>query len=312
MLKNSHYLFALIALSLCIAACKPSENSGKAKSGKWLPYPEQKAFEEQQLRASLKVEKREGMSNVLKDTVETWYPSELSLYNQYGQITLSQLMDSEGKVTKETKYEYRDSLLIKEIIKESSGYSSAMEYGYNEKGQKISELMFQRGDSVLRRSYVVDANGNEMEVELLKFRDGAKFKLETQRNEKGEPIHVKELQDGVPNWTEVYEISDSLWRIKRSDAQNHVQGDYEMRFDQNQAITQMINRDESGKIRISIVYTNDAQGRNLKEQYFGGQGQAMQASEFRYNDQGLLVERTFSSPTSPQKTITRYTYSFRK
>ena len=312
MYRNQFAIVALLLCCLAIGACKTTDSSSARKPGKWLPYPEEVAQKEQTLRRKLHVEKREGMSNTFTDGTETWYPSEITLYNQYGQPTIVQYMDPTGKVTKESSTEYKDSLILREVITESSGYSSALHYKYDDKGKKLEELLFQRGDSILRRSYTLDPYGNEIEVGLYKFRDGAKMKLLTSRDELGRPDTVREMQDGKANWVEVYTITDSLWRIKRTGPQNEVQGDYQMRFDAQGAITNMVNRNPDGQARLTVKYTNDAQGRQIKEEYFGAQGQAMQSTESHYNAQGLLDERSFSSPTQPHKVTTKFTYYFRQ
>ena len=312
MYRNIYAIVALLLCGLAIGACKTSDSSSARKPGRWLPYPEQVAHEEQLLRRKLQVERREGTSNTITDGKEVWYPSEITIYNQYGQATTVQYLDPSGAVTKEARSEYKDSLLLREVITESSGYSSALHYKYDDKGKKLEELLFHRGDSVLRRSYTLDPHGNEVEVSLHKFRDGANLKLLTSRDAMGRPDTVREIQDGKTNWTEVYTISDSLWRIRRTGPQMEVQGDYQMRFDAQGAITQMINRNEEGQPRLTITYTNDAQGRQIREEYFGAQGQAMQATESHYNAQGLLDERTFSSPTQPHKVTTKFTYYFRQ
>jgi hypothetical protein len=319
---GSHYIcsmrhhtllgLAIVACILGISACKPSDSSANSKSGKWLPYPERAALEEQHLRRSLQVEKREAMTNTVTDSGEVWFPSEIILYNAYGLPTLLQLMNAEGQVTKETKYEYKDSLLLREVVQEYSGFSSAMHFTYNAQGQRIGELLFQRGDSVLNRSYKLDPLGNEVEVSLHRFRDDAHLQLLTERDAQGRPTKVQEMQDGKANWTETYAMSDSLWRIRRTDAQGQLQSDYEMRFDPKGAIIQMVNRSPEGKPRMTIDYTNDAQGRPLKEQYFGSEGQPMQGTEFRYSDKGLLVERSLLSPGLGKPIVTRYSYFYRK
>jgi hypothetical protein len=307
--RNAFFTLAILACMLLLGACKTSESS--AKPGKWIPYTEQTLLKERQLRAQLKVEKREAMSSMMTDSGEVWYPSEVTRYNTFGQPTLSQLLDASGVVTKETRSTYQDSLLTREVITEASGYSSSMDYKYNALHQKVEELIMQRGDSLLKRSYKLDEYGNEMEVQLERYREHAHLQLMTKRDPLGQPISVTELQDGKPNWTETYQITDTLWRIKRTDGQNKVQGDYEMHI-ANDAVTQMINRGPDGKTRMSIFYTNDAQGRVIKEQYVGMQGQPMQGTEFKYDAQGLPSERILISPTVAEKLVTRYTYTFRK
>ncbi len=312
MYRNTVAIVTLLFCSLLIGACKTSDSSSSHKPGKWLPYAEEVALKEQNLRRTLHVEKREGTSNTFADGTEAWFPSEITLYNTYGQPTIVQYMDAAGTITKETRTEYQDSLILREVITESSGYSSALHYKYDSKGKKLEELLFQRGDSILRRSYTLDPYGNETEVDLHKFRDGAKMKLISSRDRLGRPDTVREMQDGKANWTEVYVITDSLWRIKRWGPQHELQGDYQMRFDAQGAITEMINRNEEGQARLTVKYTNDAQGRQVKEEYFGAQGQAMQSTESHYNAQGLLDERSFSSPTQSHKVVTKFTYYFRQ
>jgi hypothetical protein len=309
MYKNSSLLIAALICALLLVGCKASESQ---KLGKWLTYAEKAALEEQQLRKELKVEKREAMTNQVTDSGETWFPSEVILYNTYGMPTLNQSLDATGKVTKETRSTNKDSLIIAEEITEATGYTSKLTYGYNAQGQKIKEVFFQRGDSILKREYKLDALGNEMEVNLLKFRDGAKFQLLTKRDNLGRPDTVREMQEGKANWTEAYELTDSLWRIQRWDAENKLQSDYEMRFDANGAIRQMINRNPDGQVRMSIVHTNDKSGRPLKDQFMGAQGKPMQSTTYKYDDKGLLIERTMEIPGQAAGVVTKYTYSYRK
>jgi hypothetical protein len=311
MMRNAFTWIALVTCCLLLGACK-SQDAAAAKPGKWMNYAEITASKEQQLRRMLKVEQRDGMSSAVTDTGEVWYPSEITQYNIYGLPTLSQLMDQSGVVTKETRYEYQDSLVVREYVKESTGYSAALHFKYNEKGQKIEELMFQRGDSALRRTYTLDALGNEIAVDLYKFRDHAFLKLLTTRDAMGRPVDVQEMQNGKANWTEKYAMSDSVWRIKRSDANGTLQSDYEMHFDAQRSISKMVNRDPEGKTRMRVDFTNDAQGRVIQDQFYGAQDQPLQGTRSRYNDQGLLVERILTTPTQTLPIKTKLTYSFRK
>lgn len=56
-------------------------------------------------------------------------------------------------------------------------------------------------------------------------------------------------------------MSDSLWRIQRSDSNGKLISDYEMRFDANGAIKRMVNRTPEGKVRLQVDYVNDKNGR---------------------------------------------------
>jgi YD repeat-containing protein len=316
MRRFSVFSYGTGVLCLCLLfvfGCKETSSLGnKEKPGKWLPYNEKSALAEQHLRAKLNVERREARTNTLSDSGEVWFASEITLYNRYGQPTLSQEMDQSGKIVKETRSDYRDSLLVRQAVTEASGYSSAIEFTYNPQQQKIGELLFQRGDSVLRRTYTLDVLGNEMEVSLLKFRDGSTFKLLTQRDEMGRPTTVKELQAAKTNWSETYTLSDSLWRIKRVDSTGKLQSDYEMRFDANGSIIRMVNRTPDGKTRLRVEYQNDAQGRPVKESFFGGNDQPFQTYEYRYNEEGLLIERKLIAPNQPFALTTQYSYFYRK
>ncbi|HEX2900731.1 MAG TPA: hypothetical protein VHS96_13495 [Bacteroidia bacterium] len=306
-------ILPLCLLAILVAGCK--QNAGVASNGKpvkWVPYNEKSTLADQALRARLKVERREALTNTLTDTGEVWFASEVVLYNAYGLQTLAQEMDQAGTIVKETRNDYRDSLIVRQAVTEGSGYSSAIEFTYNDKNQKVGELLFQRGDSVLRRSYKVDAVGNETEVALQRFRDGSRFELVTERDDLGRPAKVREMQGGKANWSEVYTLSDSLWRIQRSDSLGKLQSDYEMRFDASGAIARMVNRTPDGKTRLQVEYVNDKHGRPLKESFFGANGQQFQTYEYLYNNEGLLMERRLSTPNQPFVLITKYTYSFRR
>lgn len=311
MLKNASTLSALLVLVLLLGACKTREANG-GKQGKWLNYAELDAAEEQQLRRQLKVEKRVALSSTVTDTGEVWYTSEVILYNTYGQPNLTQYFDLQGAVTKEIRYEYKDSLMTREVTTEATGYSSDMHYSYNPQGFKVQELFFQRGDTSLKRDYKIDAVGNELEVSLYRYREKVSLKLITERDAEGKPKHVREVQGDKTNWSETYEISDTAWHIRRIGEGNKLDGDFTMRFDANGALVQMINRGADGKTRMAADYTNDAKGRHTMEQFFGSTGLAMQVTDYKYGDNGLIAERILNSAGVGGRAITRYTYSYRK
>lgn len=302
--------FVLSVTVLLLPGCKDAAAS--ARQGKWLSYSEKSQLAEQQLRAKWKVERRNGESNSLSDSGEVWFPSEVIQYNAYGQEVVRQDFDEAGKVVKETRNVYRDSLLLRTDVKEANGYSSAIEYTYNAKQQRIAELLFQRGDSTMRRTYTLDPAGNETEVALVRFRDSTRLKLLTERDRHGGPSKVSELQDGKANWNETYSLGDTLWRIQRTDGQGKLQNDYEMHFDRNGAIRRMVNRNEEGIVRMEIAYVNNAQGRPVKETHFGTGGRVLQTIEYAYDERGLLSERKLSTPTVAFVLTTRYTYTCRK
>ncbi|MFN8394174.1 MAG: hypothetical protein U0176_05805 [Bacteroidia bacterium] len=302
----------VLGVALLLPACKESAGSSKKRRTKWLPYVEQAALDENALRARLHVMSREAKTNAPSDTGIVWFPSETILYNAYGQPTMAQEFDQTGAMVKETRSDYQDSLLVRQAVNEKSGYSSAIHTTYNAAKLKVSELLFQRGDSIMRREYKVDDLGNELEVSLIRYRDSSRYKLVTERDDLGRPVNVKEMQGEKTNWTETYEISDTLWRILRKETSGKLQSDYEMRFDKEGRITRMVNRNPDGKARIQVDYTYDAKGHPLTESYIGGNGQPMQTMEFSYDDKGLITERRLIVPNQPFVLTTRYTYIFRK
>lgn len=303
----------LLLLLLGVAACKdPSSVSSQVQPGKWLPYTEKATLAEQALLASLKVQRREAQTNSPTDTGETWFTSEVTWFNRYGQPTLSQERDLAGNIVKETRSDYRDSLLLRQAVTEGSGYSSAIHYVYSPQAHKVGELLFQRGDSVMRRTYTLDTLGNELEVALTRFRDGSKYQLFTERDPIGRPVKVREVQEGKTNWTETYALTDTLWRIQRTDAQGQRVSDYQMRFDARGSILRMVHLGPDGRIRLQVDYQNDAHGRPLKESYTAANGKPMQTVEYQYDAQGLRTERKLTTPQQPFALITRYTYFFGK
>ncbi len=252
------------------------------------------------------------MTNNPSDTGEVWFASEVILYNNYGMPILSQELDPTGKIVKETRNDYRDSLMVRQAVTEGSGYTSAIEFYYNDKQQKTGELIYQRGDSVLRRAYTMDAAGNEIKVDLKRYRDKTRFELLTDRDELGRPTKVREMLGSTNTWSEIYTLSDTLWRIKRSDSTGKLISDYEMRFDQNGAISRMVNRTPEGKVRLQVDYLNDKNGRPLTESFYGSNHQAFQTYEYKYDEAGLLIERKLVTPNQPFVLTTKYTYTFRK
>lgn len=311
---TSHFRFVglLLVLALVLPSCKESAGSSKKRLTKWLPYAEQAVLDENALRARLRVDRREAQTNSPGDSAITWFRSETTVYNKYGQPTLAQEYDELGNIVKETRSDYQDSLIVRQAVNEKSGYSSAIQMTYNAAKHKVSELLFQRGDSILRREYKVDDLGNELEVSLIRYRDSSRFKLVTERDDLGRPVNVKEVQGDKTNWTETYAISDSLWRILRKDASGKVQSDYEMRFDKEGRILSMINRNPDGKARIQVDYAYDAKGHPVTESYTGGNGQPMQKMEFQYDEKGLIAERRLIVPNQPFVLTTKYTYTIRK
>ncbi|MBP6722040.1 MAG: hypothetical protein KA239_06950 [Bacteroidia bacterium] len=307
------WMLPLVCAVLLLVGCK--QNAGVANNGKltkWIPYNEKSTLADQALRVKLKVERREAMTNTVTDTGEVWFASEVTLYNNYGLPTLNQEFDQAGKIVKETRTDYRDSLIVRQAVTEGTGYSSAIEYTYNDKQQKAGELIFQRGDSVLRRTYFLDVAGNEIKVGLKRYRDKTAFELITDRDELGRPAKVREMQGTTANWSEVYTMTDSLWRIQRSDSNGKLISDYEMRFDQNGAISRMVNRTPEGRVRLQVDYVNDKNGRPLTESYFGSNNQAFQTYEYKYDEAGLLLERKLITPNQSFVLTTKYTYTFRK
>ncbi len=310
---NLSFVSILLVVVLLFVGCK--QNAGVANAGKltkWIPYNEKSAIADQALRAQLKVERRESMTNNPTDTGEVWFASEVILYNNYGMPILSQELDPTGKIVKETRNDYRDSLMVRQAVTEGSGYTSAIEFFYNDKQQKTGELIFQRGDSVLRRAYTMDAAGNEIKVDLKRYRDKTRFELLTDRDELGRPTKVREMLGSTNTWSEIYTLSDTLWRIKRSDSTGKLISDYEMRFDQNGAISRMVNRTPDGKVRLQVDYLNDKNGRPLTESFYGSNNQAFQTYEYKYDEAGLLIERKLVTPNQPFVLTTKYTYTFRK
>jgi hypothetical protein len=300
-------------LALMVLGCKEKAGVANAsKPGKWIPYNEKTAAADQTLRSKLKLERREAKSNSLSDSGEVWFNSEVVLYNEFGQEVLKQETDITGKILKETRNDYRDSLLVRQAINEASGYSSAIQYTYDDKGLKIGELLFQRGDSVMRRWYTHDQYGNETEVRLLKMRDSSQFKLITGRDSLGRPATVKETKGEATNWSEIYVLTDTLWRIKRTNGDGKLQSDYEMRFDKNGGMIRMKHLDAEGKLRLQVDYVNDANGRPTKETFFGGNGQLFQTYDYLYDENGLLVERRLTTPTQPFVLTTKYSYIYRR
>lgn len=302
----------VLGVMLLLPACKESAGSSKKRLTKWLPYAEQAVLDENALRARLKVDRREAQTNSPGDSAVKWFRSETTVYNKYGQPTLAQEFDELGNIVKETRSDYQDSLLVRQAVNEKSGYSSAIQMTYDAAKHKVSELLFQRGDSILRREYKVDDLGNELEVGLIRYRDSSRFKLVTERDDLGRPINVKEVQGEKTNWTETYAITDSLWRILRKDASGKIQSDYEMRFDKEGRILRMINRNPDGKARIQVDYAYDAKGHLLNESYTGANGQPMQRMEFQYDEKGLITERRLIVPNQPFVLTTRYSYTFKK
>lgn len=302
----------VLLLALLLPSCKESSGSSKKRLTKWLPYVEQAQLEENALRARLRVMSREAKTNAPADTGMVWFPSETVLYNAFGQPTVAQEFDQEGRMVKETRSDYRDSLLVRQAVNESTGYNSAIQTTYDAAMHKATELLFQRGDSVLRREYQCDSLGNELVVELIRYRDSSRYKLVTERDELGRPTRVVESQGDKTNWSETYAISDSLWRIQRKDGTGKLQSDYEMRFDKEGRIVLMTNRNPDGKVRMQVDYSYDDAGHPLTEAYTGGNGQPMQTMEFSYDDRGLLSERRLVVPNQAFVLTTKYTYIYRK
>jgi hypothetical protein len=315
MRKYSFLLGLLIPACILLAqGCKETAptSSTAPKPAKWLHYDEKTKLEEQHLKARLRVERREALTNTLADTGEVWFVSEVTTYNIHGQPLVAQEKDVTGKVVKETRTDYRDSLITRQAVSEASGYSSAIEYSYDSRNLKTAELVFQRGDTTMRRDYQVDALGNELQVDLFRFRDSVRMQLRTVRDSLGRPVSVKEMQGDQANWSEAYTLSDTLWRIKRTGQHGELQSDYEIKFDSKGRIVHMMNRTAEGKPRLQVNYVHDAQGHLLRESYFGGNAQPFQTVEFKYDEKGLLIERKLSTPNQPFVLTTRYTYTFRE
>jgi hypothetical protein len=299
----------LFGLTLLQFGCK----STSEQKGRWRPYNEIAEMETNALRAQLKVSKREGQRQALLpgDTNFVWYVSEVTLYNNFGQPTLLQEKDETGKIIKEVRTDYRDSLLVMQSTTEDNGYSTRIQTAYDEKGFKTQELIFQRGDTSLKRTYQNDENGNETHVELLRYRGGLRFELNTERDAKGQPLNVSEKQNGHINWSEKYQLTDSLWVVERRDSIGKLQSHYEIRYTPDHRISSMTNKNPDGTPRIRVVYTYDPKGHLLDETFFGNKAQYNQKTEHRYDANGLLTETKVTAPGSPPL-VTKYTYEFRK
>lgn len=307
-IRQSLSLLLLVPLLfVAMSGCKQSQ-----RPGKWRMYKEVVDMEERLLRKRLHVAVRETQSQDQADSLQAWFISGKNFYDAEGFDTLTLDYDAKGNILKTTRNVYKDSLLMLSTVQESDGYSSRTEFQYNEKGQKISDLTFKRGDSLMKRDYILDKNGNEVTVHLFKFRDRSKFKLVTKRNAKSEPVEVTEFQEDKANWTEVYDIKDTLWIIKRTRADGKLQSDYRMGFNEKGQIERMVNMDEQGKIRMKVTFAYDDKGQVAEESYWTPQGVVSQRSTFKYDDKGLLIETAFHSQSVNFPIVTKHSYTFRK
>lgn len=309
-MRKYHIIPLLLFAALTLHSCQGKKPKSPKQSGKWLNYIEVAAHKEQQLLRERRVVEREARTRVVTDTGTVHYTSEIAQYNRFGLPTLIQQMDLAGTVTKETRYEYQDSLLLREFVKESNGQSTATHYQYNARGHKIAEFLFAHGDSVMRSDYTLDPSGNEIDVRVQDYKRHTVVQRHTTRDTMGRPQQVQELQDGKVQWTERYEISESLWHIHRSDAAGKLESDYEMLFDENGAIIELLNRGPEGKTRMRVVFENDDEGRILKEQFWDGEGKALQSTESTYGDEGFILDQKFTAPSLAQPTMTFFAYTF--
>ncbi len=299
-------LVLLPLLFVGIAGCNQAHQPKK-----WRMYKEVVDIKERLQRKRLKVAVRETHSVDQGDSLLPWFLSGQNFYDESGFDTLALEFDAKGQILKKTRNIYKDSLLMVNIVQESSGYHSRTEFQYNEQGHKVSDLMFKRGDSLMRRDYTLDKNGNETTVHLFKFRDRSKFKLETKRNAKGEPVKVTEFQDGKANWSEVYDIQDTLWIIKRTRADGKLQSDYQMGFNADGQVTRMVNKDDEGKTRMKVTFSYGENGQVAEEKYWTPQGIVTQRSTFKYDENGLLSETAFHSKSVSFPIVTKHSYKFR-
>lgn len=306
--KGKFYIgAATLLLLLTVFGCKQS-----LQNGKWRPYNEQVELKERLLRKDLKLVMRETVTVDQNDSIESHYVSARNYYDQNGFDTLAIEMDPSGKIHKQTRNIYSDTLLKIIDIIESDGYTNRTEFQYNERGHKIADLMFKRGDSLMQREYEVDEYGNELVVHLFKFRDRKKFRLVTKRNAKHEPQEVTEFEGDKANWTEVYDIKDTIWVIKRRNAEGKLQSDYEMGFDDKGRVTRMINKDEEGLQRMKITFTYNEKGQVIEEQYWSPNGQPTQRTTYAYRPDGLKSEQKFYTPQLALPFVINYNYVFLK
>jgi hypothetical protein len=312
--RSLYFLF--FTITLFTAACQPASDSGDPNgpddSEKFVPYQEKLARQEKALRTSLKVSETTTLQS--SDAQPgTFFVTKTEQFNEQGNLTSETSLNAEGKLTKSVQNNWKGDLLQASEVKNEMGQSYKAVYTYNNKDQKLNEVIHRpSGDTLLARSYTYDANGNETEARLEDRQRKRSLRKTMTHDAQGRPTTIREFQDGSLTWEEIYEINGSNWHVTRRKKGGEVMGLFYTEFDAEGKALKIEQMTADSTVRLAIVYNYDAKGNLDQERHYGRGGNELQSIQYSYQENGLLSERVLFTPTVPGGIKTRWEYRLRE
>lgn len=209
--------------------------------------------------------------------------------------------DESGKVDETRSYEYdAQGNMIKMT---EGGYTHT--YTYDADNRKTDLLVTRSdGSSYQHYTYQYDAKGNQ----TLRTEDYSEYHYEyaTTYNDQGLPTEIVCTQNGTPYSTDSFTYDDQNRVV------DHISGTISRThyvYTDNTVAEQDVN-DDGTKVYEETIYTYDANGKLLKEEFFED-GELLDYKEYTRDTDGKAMEKRSYSVSDAEATLTRkmvYTY----
>lgn len=316
-----HHILLLLVTVLFATACQPesgstgdpkSESDANTTSEKFVPYQEKLAQKEKALRASLKISETTTLQSA-DAKPGTFFVTRTQQFDENGNAIAEANYDADGKVTKSVQNSWENDLIQASDVKNEMGQSYKAVYFYNDKNEKLSEVIHRpSGDTLLARSYTYDATGNEIEARLEDRQRRRSLSKTMSYDAQGRPLSIREFQGDSLTWEESYQIEENNWSVTRRNHSGKIMGIFNTEFDQEGKALKIEQLKADSSVRLGISYEYDDKGNLVNERHYGRNGNELQSLRYNYLENGLLNERVLFTPTFPGGIKTRWQYKMRE
>lgn len=305
----------LFLMPFLFVSCKSpvveSKPEAEKKKEKWLTYNDRIMASEKALRKEQGVRTATTYGPGLALSISREVMLSRATYDQDGNL-IEEITYAEGKeVIKHTNNRFENDLLMESVVRNKKGRDYTARYQYDREGNRLHEVLYRpTGDTLLARSYAYDKSGNETKAVMVNPKRKMRLQKITSYDTLGRPLKITERKGNAINWIESYSYQGNSWTTERKNGKGQVLGIFKSRFnDQRQALS-IENQDGEGKTRLAIQYKYDAKGRLQIEDYRGKDGASQQRYEYRYNREGLLIEKKTVNQRNPAGSVTRVEYTY--
>jgi hypothetical protein len=291
-------LFSLFLASRC------AETQTPGSPARYVSYSEKIAEEERLQR------KEAGLVALLTttpDPADSLKRLEVAIdsFDTEGHQVFNRTFGADGNSIKEIHHRYLDGRLA-ETRQSEPERAVTVTYSYNAEGRKTAELVVDAsGDTLVTRTFVYDAVGNEIEASFYRKANQSRLKKRSTYDAQGRPATVQELSGETVNWEERYTYTDTLQTTERS-ANGQVQVIYHMRFDKLGHATSLKQLAPDLRPRTVVQMRYDDKGRMLEEVTTGPEGNPVSTFSYTYDAKGTRASRSMQRPDLQRPLLLRY------